>query len=210
MKKMKIGLGVFLAVVFIGSFFFNTVHAQVSYTIWEDAWFKINMVSKGYERNFGGTPDWLPLNEKFAAFINIGTWTDPNGSIEGDEIFDAGIYYYDDDTAGWQNISVIFHRIHGNPLDIFIWSQTDDGDISVGNGLRITFLARITGKMDRAGTSLQTGKFKTLAGYVIEMDPLDPISPLYEPSDLTMTGNLIIPATFCKSTKNQQYPPCLP
>jgi len=209
MKKVKVGLGVFLAVVLIGSFFLSPVHAEVPYTIWQNTWFKINIVAKGYERNIFGTPEWLPLNGRFTAFINIGTWNDLNALIEGDETFAADIYTYDEVT-GWQNppIPVFLHRIHGNALDIFVWSQTDDGDIATGSGKRIAFLARITGKMNKDGIHLQTGTFKSLAGYIIEMDPDDPLGPLYEPSSLTMTGNLIIPETFCKSKTNQQYPPC--
>ena len=94
---------------------------------------------------------------------------------------------------------------------MLIWSQTDTGNIAAGNGERNAFLARITGKMDRTGTFLQTGTFKTFAGLLVEVyPPSDPDGPLYHGSALTMTGNLIIPATFCKSTKNQQYPPCWP
>ncbi len=206
MKKVKIGLGVFLAVVFIESFFFSPAHAEVPYTIWQDTWFKINIVAKGYERNIFGTPEWQPLNGRLTAFMNIGTWNDPNALIEGDETFAAVIHYNDD--AGWQPVPVTLHRIHGNALDIFIWSQTDDDNIATGSGKRIAFLARITGKMNKDGIHLQTGTFKSLAGYIIEMDPLDPLGPLYEPSGLTMTGNLIIPGTFCKSKTNEQYPPC--
>ncbi len=210
MKKVKIGLGVFLAVLLIGSLFFSTVHALVPYTIWQETWFKINIVVKGYERNMPGPPDWSPLNGRFTAFMKIVTWNDPNPLIEGDETFAAEIHFYDDDVQKWESKPVTLNRIHGNPLDIFIWSQTDDGDIATGSGKRIAFLARITGKTDKTGASLQTGTFKSLTGYNIEMDPSDPLGPLYEPSALTMTGNLIIPATFCKSKTNQQYPPCLP
>jgi len=35
MKKVKIGLGVFLAAVLIGSFFLSPAHAVVPYTIWK-------------------------------------------------------------------------------------------------------------------------------------------------------------------------------
>ncbi len=210
MKKVKMGFGVFLAAILIGSFFSSTVHAQVLYTVWEGAWFKINLVSKGYERNLAGTPDWSPLNGRLTAFLNIGAWNDPNGSIEGDETFAAEIYFYDDGGLGWQNMPVILNRIHGNPLDIFVWSQTDTGSIAAGHGERIGFLARITGKMDKTVASLKTGTFKSLAGYLVELNPDDSLGPLYEVSGLTMTGNLIIPATFCKSKTNQQYPPCSP
>jgi hypothetical protein len=142
--------------------------------------------------------------------VHIGTWADPNGSIEGDETFGADIFYYDEDIVGWQSMPVTLHRIHGPSLDIFLWSQTDDGNIAAGTGQRITFLTRVTGKMDRTGTLLQTGTFKSLAGFVIEMDPDDPFGPLYEPSGLTMTGNLIIPTTFCRVKANLLSPPCLP
>ena len=77
MKKLKKGLGAFLAVAFIGSLFSSAVRAQgADYTIWQGQWFKINIVTKGYERNIGGTPDWKPLNGRFTAFLNIVTWTD--------------------------------------------------------------------------------------------------------------------------------------
>ena len=55
MKKVRIGLGVFVVAVLIGSFFFSTAHAQgVDETIWMGKWFKVNMNFKGYERNFAG------------------------------------------------------------------------------------------------------------------------------------------------------------
>jgi hypothetical protein len=211
MKKVKIGFGVFLAVALIGSFFFSTVHAQ-PYTVWEGAWFKLTIVSKGYERNIGGTPDWKPLNGRFTAFMKIGTWTDPTAT-EGDETFGADIFYYDEDIVGWQSMPVTLHRIHGNSLDIFIWCASITGDLSTGTGDTLRFLARITGKMNKAFTSLQTGSFKSLAGSHVQMDPLDPLGPLYEASGLTITGNLIfpiLPGTFCKSKANQLLPPCLP
>ncbi len=208
MKKVKIGLGVFVAAVLIGSFFFSTAHAQgPDYTDWEGTWFKINMVIKGYEKNPAPTPAWLPVNGRLTAFVNIGTYSDPPGSIEGDETFDAVIHYNDDDT-GWKQLLVTLNRVHGNPLDILIWSQTDTGTIATGSGERVAFVARITGKMDKTGTFLQTGTFKSLAGSLIELAPIDPEGPLYQASGITMTGNLIIPSTFCKSTMNQQYPPC--
>ena len=208
MRGEKTILGVLVIAVLITCFGFSAVHAQVPYTIWEGTWFKTNLVFKGYDRNLGGTPDWLPDNGKTSLFFHIGTWTDPNGSIEGDETFAAEVYHYDKDT-GWEITPLNLHRIHGNPLDIFIWSQIDTGDFATGNfttgvGQRITFLARISGKMDKAGTSLQKGTFKTLAGYEIQLEPF------YYVSGDTITGNLIIPATFCTSKTNQQYPPCWP
>lgn len=208
MKKVKIGLGVFLTVVLIGSFFFSTVHAQVvPYTIWEGAWFKINVVVKGYERNLGGTPNWLPNNGRFTAFVHVGTWNDPNGSIAGDETFAAEIHTYDEDT-GWQIMPVFLHRIHGNAQDFIIWSNYIKGDVATGTGETIRFIARITGRMDKDGIFMQTGTFKSLAGSHIKMDPLDPLGPMYEASGLALTGNLIIHDTFCKSKTNLQYPPC--
>ena len=216
MKKVKIGLGVFVAAVLIGSFFFSTAHAQgPDYTIWEGTWFKVNTNFKGYERNLAGPPDWFTANERFTTFVRIGTYNDPSGLIEGDETFDAEIWYYDDTPAppgwgpmvpltGWVSMPVVFNRMHGNPLDLIIWSQTDQGDITTGNGERLAFTARITGKMDRTATFLQTASFKCLGGYLVEMDPAD---PFYQASGVTMTGTLV-PATFCRSTANQGTPPC--
>ena len=62
----------------------------------------------------------------------------------------------------WKNLLVILTRIHGNPLDILIWSQTDQGDFptgkfTTGNGERLPFLARVTGKLDKTGAYVQTG-----------------------------------------------------
>jgi hypothetical protein len=96
MKKVRIGLSVFVLAVLIGSFFFSTAHAQVSYDIWNGKWFKVNMNFKGYERNLAGAPDWLTANDRFTSFVRIGAYNDPSGLIEGDETFDAEIWYYDD------------------------------------------------------------------------------------------------------------------
>ena len=209
MKRVRISLGVFVAAVLICSFFFSTAHAQVDYTIWEGRWLKVNTNFKGYERNFAGPPDWSPDNERFTLFMQIGTYADPTpGGTEGDETFSAVVWNYDTppppELPGWVSMPVIFHRIHGTPLDFFIWSQTDEGDITTGLGMRFAFVARITGRMDRAGTDLQTAQFKCLGGYHVEMDPADPI---YLASGITMTGTLV-PLNFCDSARNSQYPPC--
>jgi hypothetical protein len=65
----------------------------------------------------------------------------------------------------------------------------------------------ITGTMDKTGTILQKAKFKSTAG---SHTMLDPVNQVYYGLGLTVTGNLIIPDTFCSKTTNQQYPPCLP
>jgi len=205
MKKVKIGLGVFLAVVLFGSSFFSTVHAQVLYTIWEDTWFKLNVAVKGYERNLGGTPDWLPDNGKFTAFLHIGAWTDPNPSIEGDESYVANLYYYDEDIAGWQNRPVPLGRIHGNPLDILIYTGWGTGSAASGNVESIRFMGRITGKLDKTGTLAPTSKFKSLAG---SHTKLDSATQTYQGAGLTITGSLIIPADFCSKSANLTTPPC--
>jgi len=208
MKKVKIGLGVFLAAIFIGSFFLSTVHAQgVDYTIWEGTWLKVGTNFKGYERNFAGPPDWLPANERFTVFVNIFAWNDPDATPNsGDEFFNAMLWVYDYGAIppAWQSMPIALNYIHGTPLDLLIWSQNDQGDITTGTGERLAFSARIKGTMDRTGTFLQTATFKCLGGYFVEMDPADPI---YQAAGVTMTGTLI-PATFCNSLTNQQYPPC--
>ena len=196
MKRVKIGLGVFWAATLIGGFFSGTVHAQVPHTVWEGAWFKINVAV--YKPNLGRTPNWLPNNAHFTAFLHIGTWTDPPGSIEGDETFDAAIHYNND--TGWQIMPVTLNRIHcihGNPLDIIISSNNITADVATGQET-IRFMARIRGKINKAGTSLRTGTFKSLEGSHPKLDPL------------VMTGDLIIPTTFCNSNTNQKYPPCWP
>jgi len=199
MKKVKIGLGVFVAAVLIGSFFFSTAHAQVGYTIWEGKWLKLNTNFKGYEKNLPGPPDWLTVNARFTMFVYILSWNDPN--------FSAEFWYYNDDSAAWQRVPVALHYIQGTPLDLLIWVQNDIGDITAGDGERFAFAARVTGKMDRTGTFLQTASFKCLGGYFIEIDTIDPLDPIYQASGVTMTGGLV-PATFCNSIRNQQYPPC--
>jgi hypothetical protein len=65
-------------------------------------------------------------------------------------------------------------------------------------------MARLTGTMDKTGTFLQKGKFKSLAG---SHTKLDPGTQTYQGAGLTITGSLIIPATFCTG-KNLGTPPC--
>jgi hypothetical protein len=207
MKKAKIGLGVFLAVALIGSFFFNTVHAQVLYTIWEGTWFKLSVAVKGYERHLNGTPDWLSDNGKFTAFLHIGTWNDPNPLIEGDESYAANLYYYDEDTAVWLNRPLAaLSRVHGNPLDLLVYSSWGTGTAATGNLESIRFMARITGKLDKNGILAPTSKFKSLAG---SHTKLDSVNLIYQGAGLTITGSLIIPATFCTG-KNVTVPPLPP
>jgi hypothetical protein len=163
MRGEKTILGVLVIAVLITCFGFSEVHAQVPYTIWEGTWFKTNLVFKGYDRNLGGTPDWLPDNGKTSLFFHIGTWTDPNGSIEGDETFAAEVYHNED--TGWEITPLTLHRIHGNPLDIFIWSQIDTGDFATGNfttgvGQRITFLARIRERWTKPRPPCKKGRLK--------------------------------------------------
>jgi hypothetical protein len=208
MKKVKIGLGVFVAAVLIGSFFFSTAHAQVGYNVWEGRWLKLNTNFKGHERNLAGPPDWFTVNDRFTLYMNILSWNDPDQTPNTrDEYFSADFWYYDENLAGWQSVTVALNYIHGTPLDLLIWVQNDIADITAGDGERLAFAARISGKLARTTPTLQTASFKCLGGYFIEIDSNDPEGAIYSASGVTMTGGLV-PATFCNSPNNQQYPPC--
>jgi hypothetical protein len=202
MKKMKIGLGVFVAAILIGSFFFSTAHAQgVDYTVWEGRWLKVNTNFKGYERNLAGPPDWFTVNARFTMFVKIVSWNNPG--------FTADFWYYNDDIADWQQVTpVTLNYLHGTPLDFLIWVE-NDGAVAQGDIDRLAFAARLSGKMNRAGTDLQTASFKCLGGYFIEKDTSNQFDPIYQLSGVTMTGTLV-PLNFCDSARNSQYPPCFP
>jgi len=195
---IKVGLGVLAVAIFISWFSFGTAHAQgPNYTIWEGEWLKVNTNFKGYERNLAGPPDWFTVNARFTMFVHITGWVNPN--------FTADFYYYDDDLPGWQSVPVTLNYLHGSPLDFLIWVENDG--VAAPDIDRLAFAARLSGKMNRAGTDLQTASFKCLGGYFIEKDTVDPLDPIYSASGVTMTGTLV-PATFCNSTRNWQYPPC--
>jgi hypothetical protein len=199
MKKVKIGLGVFLAAVLIGSFFFSTAHAQVGFDVWEGRWLKVNTNFKGYERNLAGPPDWFTVNDRFTLFLNFLSWNDPD--------FSAEFWYYDEDSARWQSVPVTLNYLHGTPLDFLIWVENEGAippDID-----KLALVARISGKLARTTPTLQTASFKCLGGYFIEKDTTsDPFDPIYAASGVTMTGTLV-PLNFCDSARNSQYPPCL-
>jgi hypothetical protein len=202
MRMVKVGLSILVMAIFMSGFFSGTAHAQgVDETIWEGTWFKLNTNFKGYERNLAGSPDWFSANYRFTIFANILTWNGPG--------FSAVFWYYDDDIADWVAVPIDLYYIHGTPLDLLIFAFNDQGDIFTGDGEALSFAARITGKLDKTGEALQTGKFKSLGGYFIEIDTSVPLDPIYQGSGVTMTGTLI-PANFCASPKNQQYPPCGP
>jgi hypothetical protein len=204
MKGIKVGFGVLALAIFISWFSLGTAHAQgPAFTDWEGRWLKVGTNFKGYERNLAGPPDWFTVNDRFTLFLfmgNPGSW---NGSG-----FAATFYYFDEDIGNWQPVPVTLNYLHGTPLDFLIWVLNDQGGIFPGNNTeRLTFAARLSGKLNRAGTDLQTASFKCLGGYFIEIAPDDPDGAIYAASGVTMTGTLV-PLNFCDSARNLQYPPC--
>jgi hypothetical protein len=139
----------------------------------------------------------------------MSSWNDPDVTPNTrDEYFSADFYYFDD-LAGWQSVTVRLYYLHGTPLDLLIWALNDQGAFPADNTERLTFAARLSGKMNRAGDALQTASFKCLGGNFIEINPDDPDGAIYAASGVTMTGTLV-PLNFCDSARNSLLPPCLP
>jgi hypothetical protein len=207
MNRIKVGFGVLALAIFISWFSFGTAYAQVGFDVWETRWLKVNTNFKGYERNLAGPPDWFTDYDRFTLYVYISSWNDPDQTPNTrDEYFSADFYYFDD-LAGWQSVRVTLNYLHGTPLDLLVWALNDQGVFPGDNTERLTFAARLSGKLMRGTTDLQTASFKCLGGYFIEIAPDDPEGAIYAASGVTMTGGLV-PATFCNSTTNQQYPPC--
>jgi hypothetical protein len=203
MKRIKVGFGVLALAIFISWLSFGTANAQApGFNIWEGRWLKINTNFKGYERNMAGLPDWFTVNDRFTLYLNIVSWNNPD--------FSAVFWYYDQDSARWQDVPVTLNYLHGTPLDFLIWVLNDQGQdpFPADNTERLTFAARLSGKLMRGTTDLQTASFKCLGGYFIEIAPDDPDGAIYAASGVTMTGTLV-PLNFCDSARNSLLPPCL-
>jgi hypothetical protein len=213
MKIFRLGFGVLVVAVIISLFAFGTVHAQ-TITDWEGRWFKINVTGKGFERDnsIPVTPKWKPFSFRGFAFIHLRP--NPNGYNDptpapGDEYFAADLWIYSDvfDPPAWDPIPIDLHHVPGTDLDFLVWCQYDKpgGDIATGNGHRVAFSARITGKLSRDLTHLQTAAIKSIGSYTIEIDSADNI---YEAESFNFTGTMIDPDVFCKPLRNKGLPPC--
>jgi len=200
MKVIKVGFGVLAVAVFVSWFNFGTAYAQDFNTVWQNKWLKLNVVMKGNENSPGG-PGLVTLTGRFPAFLKVLNW-----DASPPPFLNADLWVFDDDGMGWTRIPIQLNYITGTPLDFLTWTQNDTGVLTTGVGEMFTFTARITARLSRDGQSIQTATFKCLGGSFLEINPT---GNTYEAAGMTMTGTLV-PATFCNSLNNKQYPPCQP
>lgn len=196
---LKVSIMFLLVGFFVTCFTIHNVCAQ-DYRIWESTWLKLNASVSGYEADTSFTPPRLvKFSGSSLAFMYISTW-DTSSS------FSATFYTRSD--FGWTSIPITLYIITGNRLDFLFWSKWEDGDITSGDGILITFTGHVKGTLSKDGLSLQKVNLTSLGGFLIEKDTADPSDILIEAAGIKVKGSLIIPATFCKGA-NIGTPPCL-
>jgi len=202
MKKVKIGLGVFLAVVLIGSFFFSTVHAQnyPDLSIWLNQWFKVSlMLQELHFSNIGVPPDPGQEVERGTAYLLFKSLTptpfDPNVSpVLAYEI------HVPNEEGEWQSYSFDFNYVGGDVSNFAGWSDVSSPILRNG------FTIQIKGaqKKDKTFTG---ATIKTLGGYHSEIDDA-PGSTERWVGSIKFSGTWVNTNTLCGKGKNPTLPPC--
>lgn len=139
--------------------------AEAASSSWDGTWFQLKVSQKGYEDEAGR---WKATRERFPIYLGLGTY-DAGGPAPADDAFDAE-FRVEQDRGEFAAIPFRLHvlRSGSNTDDFLVYAAVDaDGDVDTGNGLRVTFAGRITGKRDRDG-SLTKARFKGLGGTYVE------------------------------------------
>ena len=197
MKKVKVGLGVFLAAVLIGSFFFGTAHAQPDLSRWQNQWFSVSGKSSGWEIE-GGATTILTSGGSIKGFLELGALTFPS----------LAAYLYGPDLNGsWELLATgSCEYMAGNEWDFIC--DLSQGGVSPFNAGIDAFI-RITGKSNTKTVppSLKSATLKSSGGaFSGNVDPEFPNT--LSIGGITLTGKWLDLTTFCKG-KNVTTPPCL-
>ncbi len=207
MKKAKIGLIIFGAVVLIGSFSLTSASAQEgSYpdlSIWLNQWFKISSIFQELHfSDIGVPPDPGQEVEHETSYLVLKSLTpfpfDPNIS----PVLRYNIYVQSDDDGSWQPFAFDFNSVGGNVSNFAGWSDFSSPSLHMG------FTIQIKGTQKKDGT-FTGATIKTLGGYTLEMD-VDPGDTERWVGSMKFSGTWVNRATLCKSAKNSTLPPCIP
>jgi hypothetical protein len=199
MKKAKIGLGVFLAVVLIESFFLSPAHAQhyPDLGIWLNQWFKVSITIQDlYFSDIGAPPDPRQYVERGTGYLVLANLApfDPDTP----PVFTYRIYVTDG-AGGWYEYPypLDLNYVGGDVSNFAGWSYSSSPD------LQIALVIQIKGTKKKDGT-FTGATIKTLGGYHYENDA----PPERWLGSMKFSGTWVNTATLCKSEKNSTLPPC--
>jgi len=201
MKKVKVGLGVFLAAVLIGSFFFSTVHAQdyPDLSIWLNQWFKASFNSQKLHFSDIGVP---PVNGQevengtiYLVFISL---SQPPYDVDHPPIL-SGYVYHPNDIGGWGVDDLSLNYVGGNVSNFAGWSEVLPGPYEVSG-----FTVQIKGAKKKDGT-FTGATIKTLGGVSWEIDD---VSRERWIGTIKFSGTWVNTNILCSKGKNPTLPPC--
>ncbi len=194
MKKVKIGLGVFVAVILLESIFLGPAHAQ-DYPIlsdWVNQWFKVSIVLQDlYFPDIGLPP--AQETERGAGYLVFTNFTPDTPPFLAYELYVSGGAGY------WAKYpyTLILYYVGGDVSNFAGWTYSSAPE------LQLALAIQVKGTKKNDGT-FTGATIKTLGSYHYENDA----PPERWIGSLKISGTWVNPASLCKSSKNSTLPPC--
>lgn len=140
--------------------------APVDLSSYENQWFQLKLITKG--RLAGGTRLTLERGIR-QAYLHVGTFTDPNSGVEGDEFFDGSVLWVlNSATGSWEQWATGALQVTpGNALAFLCWMHSDTG-VDSGDGLRVSFTGQVLAREARGG-GLGLVRMSSLGGYLVDV-----------------------------------------
>ena len=202
MKKAKTGLGIFLAVVLIGSFFLSPAHAQnyPDLSMWLNQWFKVSLMLRVLHfSNIGVPPDPGQDVGRGTAYLVCTSLTPTPFNPNISPVLSCDIFVQNE-AGDWQFEDFSFNYVGGDVSNFAGWSTIASATFENA------FTVQIKGTKKKDGT-LTGATIKTLGGYTWEIDDVPGFTGRWV-GTLNFKGTWVNPATLCKSGKNPTLPPC--
>ncbi len=141
----------------------------VDLSSYENQWFQLKLISKG--RLAGGSRLSLERGTR-QAYLHLGTLTDPDPGLEGDEFFAGSqLWVLNSATGSWEQWAQgDLHVSPGNSLAFLVWMHSDTGAVDSGDGLRVSFSGQVLAREARGG-GLGLVKMSSLGGYLVDVTP---------------------------------------
>lgn len=138
----------------------------VDLTSYENQWFQLKLITKG--RLAGSTRLTLERGIR-QAYLHLGTFTDPNSGVEGDEYFAGSVLWVlNSSTGSWEQWATGDVQVSpGNALAFLFWMHSDTG-VDTGDGLRVSFTGQILAREARGG-GLGLVRMSSLGGYLVDV-----------------------------------------